>query len=45
LRDGKLIIYVNTSQDISLEKGVFEEKGRFFEEVFGVLPELKVRKK
>jgi exopolyphosphatase/guanosine-5'-triphosphate,3'-diphosphate pyrophosphatase len=45
LRDGKLVITTNTDQDISLERGMLEEKGRFFEEVFGVLPELKVRKK
>lgn len=45
LRNGKLTIYVNTSEDISLEKGLLEEKARFFEEVFGVLPEIKVKKK
>lgn len=45
LRNGKLTISVNTSEDISLEKGLLEEKARFFEEVFGVLPEIKVKRK
>ena len=44
LRNGRLIIYVKTSEDVSLEKGLMEEKARFFEEVFGVTPEIKVKK-
>ena len=45
LRNGKLIIYVNTAEDISLEKGVIEGKARAFEEVFGVRPEMKLKRR
>jgi len=44
LSDGTLIITVNTASNFALEKWSFEEKGRFFAEVFGIKARLKIRK-
>lgn len=44
LKDNELIISADTSEDITLEKGFFEEKSEFFLEVFGVEPVLKQKK-
>ncbi len=38
LKDEKLIITVDSSQDITLEKGLLARRAHFFEEVFSVLP-------
>lgn len=44
LKDNQLILSVDTTEDITLEKGFFEEKGEFFQEVFSVEPVLKQKK-
>lgn len=44
LKDNMLVISVKTSEDITLEKGLFKEKAEFFEEVFGVKPVLKLKR-
>ncbi len=44
LKDGQLIITVETNEDITLEKGLFEERAELFEEVFGVHPVIKQKK-
>lgn len=45
LRDGELIISVNSQEDLTLEKGTLEEKSEFFEEVFNVHPIIRQKKK
>lgn len=44
LKDGELILTVNTQEDITLEKGFFEAGTGFFKEVFSVTPVLKQKK-
>lgn len=44
LKDGELILTVNTQEDITLEKGFFEAGTDFFKEVFSVTPVLKQKK-
>ncbi|MBE5882856.1 MAG: HD domain-containing protein [Lachnospiraceae bacterium] len=44
LQDGKLILTVNTQEDITLEIGFFEASAEFFKEVFSVTPVLKQKK-
>jgi len=44
LQDNRLILTVDTQEDITLEKGYFERRGEFFQEVFSVEPVLKQRK-
>ena len=44
LKDGSLVITVDTDDDITLEKGLFTEKAEFFEEVFSVRPVIKQKK-
>ena len=44
LSEKKLILMVDTQEDITLEKGYFERRGEFFQEVFSVEPVLKQRK-
>lgn len=39
-----LVITVNTSEDITLEKGLFEARADYFEKVFGIRPILKQRR-
>jgi Exopolyphosphatase len=43
-RDNSLIITANTSEDITLEKGLFENNADFFEEVYGIRPILKQKR-
>lgn len=43
-KDGKLILTVDTQEDITLEKGFVETNADFFKEVFSVEPVLKQRK-
>lgn len=38
LKDRALILNVDTNEDITLEKGLFEDRAQFFEEVFNVRP-------
>ena len=45
LKEDKLNISVATLDDMTLERGLFEEKARFFEEVFGILPVLKQKRR
>lgn len=44
VKSGKLIITVNTFDDFTLEAGLFESRAAFFEKVFGLVPELKVKR-
>jgi exopolyphosphatase/guanosine-5'-triphosphate,3'-diphosphate pyrophosphatase len=44
LRDTSLVITVETSEDISLETGLFPEKADFFQEVFSVRPVIKKKR-
>ena len=39
-----LIITIETEDDVTLEKGLFESKASFFEEVFSMKPVIKVKK-
>ena len=41
LKEQKLVIVTETSEDISLEQNTFENRARFFEEVYGIKPVLK----
>ena len=40
-----MIITVETGKDISLEKGLFSQRADFFEEVFGIKPVIKQKKR
>ncbi len=44
LKDNTLVLTVDTQADITLERGFFEEREGFFQEVFSVQPILKQRK-
>jgi exopolyphosphatase/guanosine-5'-triphosphate,3'-diphosphate pyrophosphatase len=44
-QDGKMFIMVETGVDISLEKGLFSNRADFFEEVFGIRPVIKQKKR
>ena len=44
-QDGKMVIMVETGEDISLEKGLFRNRADFFEEVFGIRPVIKQKKR
>lgn len=45
LREDKLVIAVNSQEDLTLEKGTLADKTDFFEEVFNVHPVIKQKKK
>lgn len=45
LKDDELILTIDTQEDITLEKGFFEDRADFFKEVFSVEPVLKQRKR
>lgn len=45
LKDDELIITVDTSEDITLEKGLLTRKSEFFEEVFSIKPMIKQKRK
>ena len=45
LQDNELVISADTMEDLMLEKGYFDSRARFFQEVFSVTPVLKQRKK
>lgn len=38
LREEELVITVNTNEDITLEKGLFDDRADFFEEVYNIRP-------
>lgn len=44
LKEQKLVIVTETSEDISLEQSTFEKRANFFEEVYGIKPVLKRKK-
>ncbi|MDO5475627.1 MAG: HD domain-containing protein [Eubacteriales bacterium] len=44
-QDRKMVITVETGEDISLEKGLFAQRADFFEEVFGLRPVIKQKKR
>lgn len=44
LKEDHLVFRVTTDQDCAIEKSEFEAGSQFFREVFGIEPELKVRK-
>ena len=44
-QDGKMFIMVETGVDISLEKGLFRNRADFFEEVVGIRPVIKQKKR
>lgn len=44
LKENQLILTVDTQEDITLEKGFFEERAGFFQEVFSLQPVLKQKK-
>ena len=44
IKDRNLIINVDTSADITLEKGLFFNRASFFEEVFGLKPVIRQKK-
>ena len=45
LQENELIISADTMEDLTLEKGYFDSRAAFFQEVFSVTPVLKQRKK
>ena len=45
LKGSRLLLNVDTSEDITLEKGLFPDKAEFFAEVFGIVPEIRQKKK
>nr|WP_297769673.1 HD domain-containing protein [uncultured Butyrivibrio sp.] len=44
LEDDELVITVDTKADITLEKGLFNNRAAFFEEVFGIRPVIRQKK-
>lgn len=44
LKDNQLVILVETNDDITLERGLFQEKADFFEEVYSIRPVIKQKK-
>ncbi len=44
IKDTKMIITVDTLEDITLEQGLLSEKAEFFEDVFGITPVLRRKK-
>lgn len=45
LKDDELVITVDTTEDITLEKGLLINKSEFFEEVFSIKPVIKQKRK
>ncbi len=44
LKETKMILTVDTMEDITLEQGLLQEKAEFFEDVYGVTPVLRRKK-
>ena len=45
VKDQELIMTVTAREDMTLERGLLEEPGDFFEEIFSIRPVLKCRKR
>jgi exopolyphosphatase/guanosine-5'-triphosphate,3'-diphosphate pyrophosphatase len=45
VREGKLFLSVDTTEDITLERGLFGEKAKFFEEVYSIVPVIRQKKR
>ncbi len=45
LKDKELILSADTKEDITLEKGLFQDREQFFEEVYNVKPVIRLQKK
>ena len=45
VRDGQLVITTDCKEDISLERMSFDQKADFFEEIFGIRPVLKQKRR
>ena len=45
LKDGKLVISVGAGENVTLEKGLFEGRADFFEEIMGIRPIIRQRKR
>ena len=44
VKDGQLVIQVDTAADITLERGLFTRRADFFEEVYSIRPVIRQRK-
>ncbi len=44
VKDGQLIIHVDTAADITLERGLFTKRADFFEEVYSIRPVIRQKK-
>ena len=44
VKDGKLVIITGYDGDVTLERMSIEDKGDFFEEIFGIRPVLKQKR-
>lgn len=44
VKDGQLIIHVDTAEDITLERGLFSQRADFFEEVYSIRPVIRQKK-
>lgn len=44
VRDGKLVMSIETDSSIALEKGMFREKADFFEQVFSIRPVIREKR-
>ncbi len=45
VKDKKMVIRADTIYDITLEQSIIEEKGRYFESIYGLRPVLRVKKR
>ena len=44
VKDGQLIVQINTAADITLERGLFTKRADFFEEVYSIRPVIRQKK-
>ncbi len=44
VKDGQLVIHVDTAADITLERGLFTKRADFFEEVYSIRPVIRQKK-
>lgn len=44
VKDGKLVVQVDTAADITLERGLFTKRADFFEEVYSIRPVIRQKK-
>lgn len=44
IEDDKMYIIVNSDQDLTMERGLFARRADFFEEIFGIRPEIKQKR-